>query len=336
VEPSASTIQLIKNPLVSVVIPTLNRAHLLRPTIESVLGQNYPRIECVVVDGGSTDGTLELLKSYGERIRWLSEPDQGHADAINKGWRMSRGEVLAWLNADDVWEVPGAVREVVSYFHEHPEVDVVYGDCGSIDAEGTLEGMSYVHDWDLAYAVEFHDHCIAQPAAFIRRAALEKVGFLDTRFYAMDKELWWRIGLHGTIHRIPSLLAHARTTTGKSHDALQMAEDCVKVARHFFTLNHVPPMLMRKKRRALSNAYLRGVDYAYIFGPHRLLMCKYALSAFVVDPSNVPFLARRFGRFLFKRFSSSLTPVGGTYLADRPGPSLAEKVNHPVSEPNTQ
>jgi len=328
--------RLIENPLVSVVIPSLNRAHLLGPTIESVLGQDYPRIECIVVDGGSTDGTLEVLKTYGERIRWVSEPDQGHADAINKGWRMSSGQVLAWLNADDLWEVPGAVREAVAYFEEHPGVDVVYGDCGSIDADGTLEGMSYVHDWDLAYAVEFHDHCIAQPAAFIRRAALEEVGFLDARFYAMDKELWWRIGLHGTIHRIPSLLAHARTTRGRSHDAPQMAEDCVRVARHFFTLDHVPPALMQKKRRALSNAYLRGVDYAYLLGPHWLLMSEYALSALVVDPSNVPTLARRFGRFILRRFGRSATPIGGAYSAERPMPSLAEKVNHPGSDPNTQ
>ena len=333
---SASRIQLIRNPLVSVVIPSLNRGHLLGPTIESVLGQDYPRIECIVVDGGSTDGTLDVLKSYGNRIQWVSEPDQGHADAINKGWRLSQGDILAWLNADDVWQVPGAAREAVAYFEAHPYVDVVYGDCGSIDADGTLEGMSYVHDWDLAYAVEFHDHCIAQPAAFIRRAVLEKAGFLDTRFYAMDKELWWRIGLRGTIHRIPCLLAHARTTKGKSHDAPQMAEDCVRVARHFLTLDQVPPMLMRKKRRALSNAYLRGVDYAYIFGPHWLLMAKYALSALVVDPSNVPILARRLGRFLRRRFSPSPNPDGGTYPAERPMSSITGKVNHPASEPNSQ
>ncbi|MEW6532144.1 MAG: glycosyltransferase family 2 protein [Thermodesulfobacteriota bacterium] len=326
----------MNNPLVSVVIPSLNRAHLLGPTIESILGQDYPRIECIVMDGGSTDGTLELLKSYGDRIQWVSEPDQGHADAINKGWRMSRGDILAWLNADDVWQLPGAAREAVAYFEDHPDVDVVYGDCGSIDADGTLESMSYIHDWDLAYAVEFHDHCIAQPAAFIRRAVLERVGFLDTRFYAMDKELWWRIGLHGTIHRIPSLLAHARTTKGKSHDAPQMAGDCVRIARHFFTLDQVPPMLMRKKRRALSNAYLRGVDYAYIFGPHWLLMTKYALSALVVDPSNVPVLARRLGRFVVRSLSPSPNPGGGTYPAEEPMPSITEKVNHPASEPNTQ
>ncbi|MBM4328815.1 MAG: glycosyltransferase [Deltaproteobacteria bacterium] len=322
--------------IVSLVIPSLNRAHLLRPTIESVLGQDYPLIECIVVDGGSTDGTLALLKTYGDRIRWVSEPDQGHADAINKGWRMSRGEVLAWLNADDIWEAPSAVRQVVAFLEERPHVDVVYGDCGNIDADGTLEGMSYVRDWDLAYAVKFHDHCIPQPAAFIRRAILEKVGFLDTRFYAMDKELWWRIGLHGAIQRIPCLLAHARSTSGKSHDGPQMAEDCVRLARHFFALDQVPPELMQEKRRALSNAYLRGVDYAYLFGPHWLLMCKYTLAALIVDPSNVPFLARRLGRFLFRRRGQGRTPAGGTRLADKPAASLREKADRPASHSNMQ
>jgi len=90
------------NPLVSVVIPSLNRAEFLEATIESVLNQDYPHIECIVVDGGSRDGSLKILESYGERIKWISEPDEGHANAINKGWKMSKGDILSWLNVDDV------------------------------------------------------------------------------------------------------------------------------------------------------------------------------------------------------------------------------------------
>ncbi|HEY3248887.1 MAG TPA: glycosyltransferase, partial [bacterium] len=97
----------------SVVVPCLNRAGYLAQTIDSILAQDYPHLECVVVDGGSTDGTVDLLRSYGEAVRWVSEPDRGHADAINKGWQMSRGTILAWLNADDVYVAVDAVSQIV-------------------------------------------------------------------------------------------------------------------------------------------------------------------------------------------------------------------------------
>jgi glycosyltransferase involved in cell wall biosynthesis/2-polyprenyl-3-methyl-5-hydroxy-6-metoxy-1,4-benzoquinol methylase len=270
---------------VSVVIPCLNRAHFLTPTIESVLQQDYPHIECIVVDGGSTDGTIDILKRYGDRIKWVSEPDDGHTDAINKGWRMSTGGILAWLNADDVWAVPDAVSKAVEYLQAHPDVDVVYGDCGAIDAEGNLVGMSYLHEWDLGYAVEFCDHCIPQPAAFIRREILEKVGWLDVSFVSKkDHELWPRIGLAGNIRHIPVVLAHARACPGyMAQQGDVTAAACVALTRKFFTLPHVPDDLKKKKKRALTNAYLRGMDYAWQDGRHWEVVLTYALRAALMD-----------------------------------------------------
>src|SRR5256714_7335185 len=219
-------------PKVSVVIPCFNRADLLKPTIESVLQQDYPNVECIVVDAASKDGTVEILESYGDRIKWVSEPDEGHADAINKGWRMSSGEILAWLNADDVWDVPRGVSRSVDYLRAHPDVDVVYGDCGQIDMEGNRVGMAYLKEWDLEYAVENCDHCIPQPASFIRRSILERVGWLDTSFYQKkDHELWLRIGTVGTIAYLPALLAHARNQEGLSLDGRTAAPACVQVTR---------------------------------------------------------------------------------------------------------
>ncbi len=285
----------VDRPLVSVAIPCLNRAHFLVPTIESVLQQDYPHIECIVVDGGSTDGTVEILKGYGDRIKWVSEPDNGHADAINKGWRMSRGDILAWLNADDVWAVPNAVSQAVAYLQAHPEVDVVYGDCGAIDAEGNLVGMSYLHEWDLEYAVEYCDHCIPQPAAFTRRRILEKVGWLDVSFISKkDHELWLRIGLIGNIRHIPVLLAYARACPGYMAQRGDItAAACVALTRKFYSLPNVPESLGKKKKRAISNAYLRGMDYAWQDGCHWKTIFIYALRATLADPTNARNALRR-------------------------------------------
>ncbi|MDQ2974278.1 MAG: glycosyltransferase [Acidobacteriota bacterium] len=276
-------------PLVSVVIPCLNRAHFLIPTIESVLQQDYPHVECIVVDAGSTDETVDILKGYGDRIKWVSEPDNGHADAINKGWRMAGGEILAWLNADDVWVAPEAVSTAVQYLNAHQEVDVVYGDCGEIDVHGTVVGMSYLQEWDLEYAVEHCDHCIPQPAAFLRRRIVEKVGYLDTDFNLSkkDHELWLRIGLAGTIHYIPVLLAHARSCPGyMSQRGDITASACLDLTRKFFALPGVPEKIRKKERRAISNAYLKGLDYAFADGRHWFLAASYGIRAVRTDRSN--------------------------------------------------
>ena len=273
---------------VSVVVPCWNRAEYLRPTIDSILGQGYhPHIECIVVDAGSADGTVEILRSYGDRIRWVSEPDEGHANAVNKGWRMSRGEVLAWLNADDVWETPGAARRAAAYLQEHPEVGVVYGDCGSIDTEGRSVGMCYLHEWDLEHAVVHCDHCIPQPAAFLRRSAVERAGWLNESFYQKkDHELWLRMALDSRIVHLPELLAHARNTRGLSFDAETAAPACPQVTEAFFALPNVPQSLRFRCRRAMSNSYLRGLEYAVAGGGSGGMMLRYALRAAWTDPTN--------------------------------------------------
>ena len=282
-------------PLVSVVIPCLNRAHFIAPTIESVVQQEYPDIECIIIDGGSTDGSCEIIQQYESRLKLISERDNGHADAINKGFKMSRGEILAWLNADDVWVAPNAVSTAVEYLNKHPEVDVVYGDCGAIDVDGRLVGLSYLHEWDLAYAVEHCDHCIPQPAAFMRRRILEKVGWLDVSFISKkDHELWLRIGLAGRIRHIPNLLAHARACPGYMSDRGDItAEACVKLTEKFFTLPNVPDHLKAKRHQALANSYLRGMDYAWNDGRYWRVILEYGLRASILNPAEALSVLRR-------------------------------------------
>ena len=122
-------------PLVTVVTPSFNQGRFIRETIESVLSQDYPNLEYMVIDGGSTDDTLSILKSYQDRFAWVSEPDRGQAHAINKGWRCAKGEILAWLNSDDIYQ-PGAIRTAVEYFIHNQQVGMVYGEAYHVDESG--------------------------------------------------------------------------------------------------------------------------------------------------------------------------------------------------------
>lgn len=286
--------------LVTVVVPCRNRAEFLRPTIESILAQDYPHIECIVVDACSTDGTVDILRSYGDRIRWVSEPDEGHANAINKGWRMGNGEVLAWLNADDLWETPSTARQAVEYLAGHPEVGVVYGTCGVVDADGRDQGECYSQPWDLEYAVLNCDHCIPQPAAFLRRSVVERVGWLNERFYQKkDHELWLRIGLVSQITQVPDRWALERDIRGLSFDARTAAPACPQVTTEFFAQPGVPDVLRSRRRRAMSNAYLMGAEYALVGGPVWGIIVEYLLRAAWADPTNLRRVAGR-GRYLVR------------------------------------
>lgn len=191
-----------------IVTPSLNKAKYLRATIESVLAQDYPHIDYLVRDGGSTDGSVEILKEYGSRIRWVSEKDGGQADAVNRGFGETRGEVFTFLNADDVY-YPGAVRAAMDAFQAHPEAGLIYGEADHLNEDGTVRAPYPVERFDRALLGR---RCfICQPAAFVSRAAFAAVGMLDASFHsALDYELWMRLSARYPAVKIDARLAGSR------------------------------------------------------------------------------------------------------------------------------
>ena len=182
-----------EQPLVSIVTPSYNQAIYLEETIRSVLEQDYPRIEYILIDGGSTDGSVEIIRKYADRIAyWVSENDRGQTDALNKGFAASHGSIVAWLNSDDTYK-PGAVREAVEYLLGNPRIGMVYGDLDFIDEKGRVIGKFPAAQTDLAKLRRGYVH-IPQPAAFFRAELWRQVAPLDPSFYfAMDYDLWVRL-----------------------------------------------------------------------------------------------------------------------------------------------
>jgi glycosyltransferase involved in cell wall biosynthesis len=187
-------------PTFSIVTPSFNQAAYIGRTIESVLGQSGGfDVEHWIIDGGSTDGTLDLLRGYGERIKWLSEPDRGQVDAVNKGFRRVGGDIVGWLNSDDVYE-PGAFEKVAAAFERAPDAKWCFGLCRVIDEDDreVRRGVTaYKNSWIRTYSHKRLLVCdfISQPAVFLKRDLFWELGFLDEDLdWAFDYEYWLRIG----------------------------------------------------------------------------------------------------------------------------------------------
>jgi len=185
----------MSSPRVSVVVPSYNHARFLRSTIDSVLSQDYGTLELIVIDGGSHDGSLEILKSYGDRLRFVSERDRGQADAINRGFARATGDILCWLNSDDMF-MPGIIPRMVRAFRDHPQADFVYGRGWNIDESGRLIDEAGVLTFDL-WKLIHQRNFIQQPSCFFRRSLIERVGPIDESLhYVMDWDLWIRFAAY--------------------------------------------------------------------------------------------------------------------------------------------
>ncbi len=196
-------------PRVSIITPSYNQAPFLEQTIQSVLGQEYPNLEYMVVDGASQDGSVEIIQRYVSSLSWwVSEKDRGQGEAINKGFARATGEVVGWLNSDDVYQ-PGALAAAVQAFQDHPETGLVFSDVLAIDGENHVLNLMRCGDWGLDELMSFH--ILNQPGVFMKRAVLDQAGYLDPAYhYMLDTHLWLRMAQLAPIVYVRKTLAAGR------------------------------------------------------------------------------------------------------------------------------
>jgi hypothetical protein len=249
--------------LVSIITPSYNQAKYLEQTIQSVLAQNYPSIEYILIDGASTDGSLEIIKKYADKLAyWTSEKDSGQAEAINKGFARASGEIVAWLNSDDYY-LPGMIHAAVKTFEENPDAVFVYGNMLAVDEQGktfnTLKYKQLTLEDLLCFQI------IGQPAVFMRRSALQKTSGLDLSFhYLLDHLLWIQLAQYGKILHVDQTWSAARY-----HAEAKNRAKAAEFGREAFGILEaveqdvaLAPILAKVNRRARASAH--RVDARYL------------------------------------------------------------------------
>jgi GT2 family glycosyltransferase len=249
--------------LVSIITPSFNQAKYLEQTIRSVLDQNYPSIEYIVIDGASKDGSLEIIKKYGDKLAyWISEKDSGQAEAINKGFARASGDILAWLNSDDYY-LPDTISGAVKVFDENPDVVLVYANMLAVDEHGKTFNTLKYKQLSLEDLLCFQ--IIGQPAVFMRRSALQKTSGLNPSFhYLLDHLLWIQLAQHGRILHVDQTWSAARY-----HPEAKNRAKAAKFGREAFRIldtarqdKDLAPILAGVNRRARASAH--RVDARYL------------------------------------------------------------------------
>jgi glycosyltransferase involved in cell wall biosynthesis len=272
-------------PLVSIITPAYNRAGYLKETIESVLEQDYPQIEYIVLDDGSTDNTREVLGKYTGRLIWETHPNMGEHRTVNKGWSMAHGEIVAVVNSDDTL-LPGAVSTAVAFMQAHPDILVAYPDWNYIGPDSEFISHVQVPEYDYLYMLKRYRSTVGS-GAFIRHKAFELAGMRDPEFtYMADFEYWLRLGLYGEFARIPKTLATWRKHPGSafwSHQGAEMANGNIRLIQKLYSRPDLPPEVRKVRREAYSSAHYFAVLTA---GSARWEARKHCLKSFLYHPPS--------------------------------------------------
>ena len=251
-----------KTPLVSIITPSFNQSRFLEDTLLSVIDQDYPNIEYLVVDGASTDGSLDIIRKHEQHIDWwISEKDQGQADAINKGFRRAKGEFIAWLNSDDMY-ARGAVKKAVSALMQDENLGMVFSNVFSIDANNEVFNTMRYGNYKLADLMAFN--IIGQPGVFMRRSVLEKTGWMDLEYqYLLDHQLWLRMAEIAPIRYVDDYFAAARFHAQAKNVAMaaEFGREAFAIVDWMQTKPGLAAIFQENYRRILSGAYRLSARY---------------------------------------------------------------------------
>lgn len=307
-------------PLISIITPSLNQGRYIEDNIRSVLNQNYPNFEHIIIDGGSTDGTIDVLKSY-DHLIWISEKDRGQSEAINKGLKRASGELIGWLNSDDCYE-PNTFFTVIEELNRAEGKYVVLGDCNVIDERGQKIGYckgnlthpsNFIKYWEKNYT-------IPQPTVFFYRDILHKTGYLDINLhFALDYDFWLRISQHYDFHYVKKPLAkmrahdHSKTSLGYEMFEREWFKILKKNWRDLSSVNCLKYFLLAlsfKSNLARISAYAKMEDLSVKEFRKRIML------SIVANPLNIfrrkfiaAFLRAIFGHQNSNRIKGFLTKI---------------------------
>ena len=265
-------------PLVSVITPSYNQAAFLEQTLLSVLNQDYPNIEYWVIDGGSTDNSLEIIRQYEPKLAgWVSEKDRGQADGVNKGFAKATGEIIGWLNSDDLY-YQGAVSAAVEAFRQNPEASFVFSDVESIDEHGIAFNKMHYGDWKLADLMTLR--IIGQPGVFMRREVLEQAGYLDLSYnYLLDVQLWLRMAAIAEPNYVPGQVwAAARIHSDAKNvaHAEEFGAEAFRVANWLCEDPRVYPLSAENLKKIWAGAHRLNAFYLVEAGKYKEALSAYA------------------------------------------------------------
>jgi glycosyltransferase involved in cell wall biosynthesis len=311
-----------KPPVVSIITPSYNQAQFLEEAILSVFNQDYPHIQYIIIDGGSTDGSIDVIRKYESRLKyWVSEPDSGQSDAINKGWEKATGDIIAWLNADDSY-CPDTFSKVADIFAENPETILVHGAANTYDQSGKdILFTSYPFDMDPYDMIASGGGVTTQPSVFIRRSVLDEVGYLNPDLhYIMDWEYWIRIGLHfgnRRFYKTKSILSNNRDWSGtKTNQGWnEICEENRRVLRDIFEHHPYDSKLQDIRSAAYRSSYRKQAELARVNGRPMEALHHVCRSLMIEPLGHNParelaiLLYVLLGRRVSERLRSSLTPV---------------------------